>query len=85
MLDRIKPGGAVSIEKDIFPKMARDGQLHGTPLVGFWADVGQPKDFLTGSKLYLESLNSKNSPLLSKEDYVTGNVLIDPLAKIGSG
>jgi mannose-1-phosphate guanylyltransferase len=41
MLARIGDG-PMSIEKDVFPKMAADGQLHATPLEGFWADVGQP-------------------------------------------
>jgi len=25
-------------------------------LEGFWMDIGQPKDFITGTKLYLKSL-----------------------------
>ena len=29
-----------SIEQDIFPRMAAEGQLHSIPLEGFWADVG---------------------------------------------
>lgn len=42
----------MSIEKEVFPFMAKDGQLHAMELQGFWMDVGQPKDFLTGI-LYL--------------------------------
>lgn len=84
MLDRIG-SGPLSIEKDVFPKMAADGQLHATPLVGFWADVGQPKDFLRGSELYLESLRQHGSSLLKTGEPYTGNVLVDPLAKIGKG
>jgi mannose-1-phosphate guanylyltransferase len=75
----------MSIEKDVFPKMAKDGELHATPLIGFWADVGQPKDFLTGTSLYLNSIAAKKDPSLSKGDWVVGNVLADPSAKIGAG
>jgi mannose-1-phosphate guanylyltransferase len=75
----------MSIEKDVFPFMARDGQLHATPLVGFWADVGQPKDFLTGSALYLESVRKKNPTALSSGPLFKGNVLVDPTATIGQG
>lgn len=46
----------MSIEKEVFPFMANDGQLHCMELKGFWMDVGQPKDFLTGMCLYLGSL-----------------------------
>lgn len=47
ILDRIeiKP---TSIEKEVFPIMAQENQLFAFELVGFWMDVGQPKDFLTG-------------------------------------
>jgi mannose-1-phosphate guanylyltransferase len=75
----------MSIEKDVFPKMARDGQLHATPLIGFWADVGQPKDFLTGTALYLTSLSQKSKEKLASGEHVVGNVLIDETAKIGPG
>lgn len=39
----------MSIEKEVFPFMATDGQLYAMELQGFWMDVGQPKDFLTGA------------------------------------
>lgn len=47
VLDRIKLE-PMSIEKEVFPFMAKDGQLYAFNLKGFWMDVGQPKDFLTG-------------------------------------
>lgn len=37
-----------SIEKEIFPDMAKEKQLYAMDLKGFWMDVGQPRDFLTG-------------------------------------
>lgn len=40
-----------SIEKEVFPGMANDGQLYAFELEGFWMDVGQPRDFLTGKEL----------------------------------
>lgn len=42
----IKP---TSIEKEVFPVMAKESQLYAFELSGFWMDVGQPKDFLTGT------------------------------------
>jgi len=75
-----------SIEQETFPAMCKDGQLHSMDLEGFWMDVGQPKDFLSGTCLYLSSLTKKRSEKLtpSSEKYVYGgNVLVDPSAKIG--
>lgn len=45
---QLKP---TSIEKEVFPNMAKDGELFAFELQGFWMDVGQPKDFLTGEIL----------------------------------
>lgn len=46
-------------------------------------DVGQPKDFLSGTCLYLTSLSKKSPEKLCNEKFVhQGNVLVDPTAKI---
>lgn len=83
ILDRIelKP---TSIEKEVFPFMADEGQLFCLELTGFWMDVGQPKDFLTGMCLYLDSLKSKKTNQLAKGPCIVGNVILDPSAKIGA-
>lgn len=77
-----------SIEQETFPAIVRDGQLHSFDLEGFWMDVGQPKDFISGTCLYLSSLTRMGSKLLTpvSEPFVhQGNVLIDPSVKIGKG
>lgn len=77
-----------SIEKEVFPHLVEEGKLYSFDLEGFWMDVGQPKDFLSGTCLYLSSLTKKNSPLLTdvNEEFVQeGNVMIDSSAKIGKG
>jgi mannose-1-phosphate guanylyltransferase len=77
-----------SIEQETFPAMVRDNQLHSFDLEGFWMDIGQPKDFLTGTCLYLTSLTQKGCEELAdvSEPHIHGgNVLIDPTAKIGKG
>jgi mannose-1-phosphate guanylyltransferase len=49
-------------------------------LEGFWMDVGQPKDYLKGISLYLNSI--KNTDKLTKNNQTEGNVLIHPTAKV---
>ncbi|XP_053159369.1 mannose-1-phosphate guanyltransferase beta isoform X2 [Hemicordylus capensis] len=73
-----------SIEKEIFPVMAEQGQLYAMELQGFWMDIGQPKDFLTGMCMYLQSLRLKQPERLHSGPGFVGNVLVDPTAKIGS-
>lgn len=65
ILNRITPV-PTSIEKETFPAMTQDGELHCMDLEGFWMDVGQPRDYLTGIGLYLNSLEKKKSPLLAR-------------------
>eukprot|EP01114_Cavostelium_apophysatum_P002341 TRINITY_DN1207_c0_g1_i1.p1 TRINITY_DN1207_c0_g1~~TRINITY_DN1207_c0_g1_i1.p1 ORF type:complete len:358 (+),score=107.48 TRINITY_DN1207_c0_g1_i1:211-1284(+) len=83
ILDRIQPK-PTSIEKEIFPKMASEGQLYSMVLPGFWMDIGQPKDFLAGSSLYLAHLEETKSDKLHKGQGIVGPVLIDPSSKIGN-
>ncbi|CAG5124218.1 unnamed protein product [Candidula unifasciata] len=83
VLQRIKLQ-PTSIEKEVFPCMAEDGQLFAMELQGFWMDVGQPKDFLTGMCMYLTSLKQKQPEKLHQGPDIVGNVLIDPSAKIGN-
>jgi Nucleotidyl transferase len=47
VLDRID-NRPTSIEKETFPLIAADGKLYAMELLGYWMDVGQPKDYLTG-------------------------------------
>lgn len=73
--------------------MARDSQLHALDLDGFWMDVGQPKDYLTGTGLYLSFLqkmassssrNGDDSNLIIKNTKnIVSPVMIHPSAIIG--
>jgi len=45
-----------SIERETFPAMAKDKDLYSMVLEGYWMDIGQPKDYLRGLVLHLESI-----------------------------
>lgn len=79
-LIELKP---TSIEKEIFPILVDQKQLYSYDLEGYWKDVGQPKDFLTGTGLFLTSLSKRDPKKMCHEKFVhQGNVLVDPSAKI---
>jgi mannose-1-phosphate guanylyltransferase len=82
VLDRISPK-PTSIEKEIFPKMAEEGELYRMVLPGFWMDVGQPADFLKGTGLYLADCAERNASVLSTHSSMVGPNLVDESAKIG--
>lgn len=49
--------------------------MHSLP-PGFWMDIGQPKDFLTGMCLFLQSLRQKQPEQLCSGPGIVGNVLV---------
>ncbi|GBG78363.1 hypothetical protein CBR_g26392 [Chara braunii] len=84
VLDRIELR-PTSIEKEVFPKIAAENKLFAMVLPGFWMDVGQPKDYITGLRLYLNSLRQKAPEALATGSHVVGNVLIDSTAEVRDG
>uniref|UniRef100_A0A1J3G0S1 mannose-1-phosphate guanylyltransferase n=1 Tax=Noccaea caerulescens TaxID=107243 RepID=A0A1J3G0S1_NOCCA len=85
VLDRIELR-RTSIEKEIFPKIASEKKLYAMVLTGFWMDIGQPKDYITGQRMYLDSLRKKApEELATAGENVIGNVLVDGTAVVGEG
>ena len=74
-----------SIEKETFPAVAADRKLFAFTLPGYWMDVGQPRDYLTGLELHLASLARKDPASLASGDGIEGHVLLDPSVVIGGG
>ena len=84
VLDRIELR-PTSIEREVFPHVAADKALFAFTLQGYWMDVGQPKDYLSGLRLHLDALRIHKPAELAVGAHFRGNVLVDPSAKIGSG
>lgn len=49
-------------------------------LDGYWMDIGQPKDYLIGQKLFLKSKRDKGEEELSKGANIIGDVWVHPSA-----
>jgi mannose-1-phosphate guanylyltransferase len=81
---QLKP---TSIEREIFPHMSAESQIYAMPLQGYWMDVGQPKDYITGTSLHLGYMRKTHPEKLianeASQIYI-GNVLIDSTATIGN-
>ncbi|RWR87139.1 mannose-1-phosphate guanylyltransferase 1 [Cinnamomum micranthum f. kanehirae] len=52
---------------------------------GFWMNIGQPKNYISGLSLYLDFLRHNCSSKLASSGNLIGNVLIDKSARIGEG
>ena len=67
----------MSIEKEVFPHMASDGELFAMVLNGYWMDIGQPKDFLAGMQMHMD--------WLVRQGALKSSVVIDPTARVEEG
>lgn len=69
--------------------MAKEGEIYQMVLPGYWMDIGQPHDYLSGQTLHLSSLREHSAADLATGDNIQGNVMIgegatiDPTAVVG--
>jgi len=55
IFEYIPEGRKVSLEREVFPQLARQGKLHGYIFEGLWVDIGKLEDYLKINKILLES------------------------------
>ena len=56
VFDYIPEGRAVSIEREVFPKLALEGRLNGFCIEGLWMDIGKPQEYLEANKTVLDTI-----------------------------
>jgi len=63
IFDLIKPDKKISLEENIFPKLAKEKKLFGYPHSKYFIDIGRPETYSKFKKDFLESitLSSKNT------------------------
>lgn len=67
-----------SIEKEVFPILAAKNMLKKYVLEGFWMDIGTPKGYLEGQRMFLESFsNSVNNVIIGSNVSLGLNVYLD--------
>ncbi|MBY8990038.1 MAG: NDP-sugar synthase [Candidatus Lokiarchaeota archaeon] len=83
----IQPGKKVSIEREIFPKLAEEGNLYNFPISGIWKDIGKPEELLEGNiQLMLDILkdvNNQQKNIIDESLDIDGKALIYPPIAIG--
>ncbi len=81
VLDLVPEGRAVSIEREIFPRLAEEGSVFGTALPGYWLDVGTPESYLQAHRDVLE----RTFPTEVGEALGADFTLVDPTAEVHPG
>ena len=81
VLDLVPHGRAVSIERDVFPRLADEGSVFGIALTGYWLDVGTPESYLQAHRDVLErSFETEVGEALGSDF-----TLVDPSAEVHAG
>ncbi len=81
ILDYIPSGRRVSIEREVFPKLAEEGKLYGYDFEGLWIDIGKPEDYLKANKLLLDTEIKKSQ--LGKSVSIKSTVKIKDPTTVG--
>ncbi len=83
----IKPLKKVSIEREVFPKLAKEEKLFHYPIPGIWKDIGNPEELLEGNILLMIDIlkNSKEQKknLINTSIDIDGKALIYPPVTLG--
>jgi mannose-1-phosphate guanylyltransferase len=90
----IPKGKKVSMEREIFPKLAEQGKLYGYVIHGLWIDIGKPEEYLQTNKIILDKIaktqktkstkyETKTPVSLDKGVTVGENSVIGPYAILG--
>jgi len=82
VLDLVPAGRAVSIEREVFPRLVGDG-LCGLLLEGYWMDIGTPDRYLQASWDILEGRVRTQVRPTAPGLLVGGDAVIDEEAKVG--
>jgi NDP-sugar pyrophosphorylase family protein len=96
------PGGRpVSIEHEVFPKLAKEGKMFGHKFTDIWIDIGKPDDYLKANRVLLDTEKEKrllgknvtvqsgaqiNEPICVDAGVTVGqNTKLGPYAVVGKG
>jgi len=96
VIDRVEDR-PMMFERDIFPQLAEEKKLFAFDLEGYWADIGQPKDYLRGMVAHLDANKAKpdwaargiaeegEAAMVNTGYTVKGPCMIHPTAQVGAG
>ncbi len=76
-----------SMEREVLPLLATEGQLYSMHLDGYWMNVKVPRNFLEGHALYLGAGGGGGLCTADRfpDSTIDGNVSIDETATVGAG
>jgi mannose-1-phosphate guanylyltransferase len=82
VLDLVPAGRAVSIEREVFPRLVGEG-LYGLLLDGYWMDIGTPDRYLQASWDILEGRVETRVQPTAPGRLIAADAAIDESAQVG--
>jgi mannose-1-phosphate guanylyltransferase len=79
----IPKGKFVSMEREVFPILAKQGELYGHIFEGLWIDIGKPEEYLQTNRMILDYLIKTRKPSDSYRFKVRNPVALDKKVIIG--
>ena len=79
----IPAGKTVSIEREIFTKLAGEDKLYGHVHKSLWMDIGKPKDYLEINRVMLKSRANQQETIIHAKAEVKHPVALDKGTSIG--
>ena len=83
VLQYIPKGKAVSMEREVFPKLVEIGALYGQVFHGLWMDIGKPEEYLQINKMLLDSLVNRQKHRSGGKFELKNPVALDRGVSIG--
>ena len=83
IFDYIPGGRPVSIEHEVFPKLAQEGKMYGHEFKEIWIDIGKPADYLKANRVMLDT--EKEKRLLGKDVTLAEGVQISEPVRFDDG
>lgn len=88
-IERVEAGRKVSIEREIFPKVASEGKIYAGHFDRYWIDIGTPEAYVQGNTDILDQENG-GEPFVGEGAEVAADAdvrrsVIGKGAKVGSG
>jgi mannose-1-phosphate guanylyltransferase len=83
VFDYIPEGRAVSMEREVFPKLAEEGKLCGHLVNGLWMDIGKPQEYMEANKTVLDALFKKLKQPAAKNFELKAPTALDKGVTVG--
>jgi mannose-1-phosphate guanylyltransferase len=74
---------AVSLEYEVFPKLAKEGGLYGYVFDGLWMDIGKPEDYLEANKTLIAFTDNQQKCKIGKETKIKKPTAFDKRVCVG--